>query len=162
MRALGADLTLVNSVDGGIDEALTRNMIERAGQIHERTGGFWTDQLNNTDQLDAYRAMGDEIWRQTEGRVDAFVRSVGTAGSVRGVAESLRAKHPGIHIVAVEPAVSAVRPALFPSLGGVCDTGGPRASGGGRISPRDPATRQPGAADAHRPADCQREAEWLI
>ena len=108
MRALGAELTLVNSVGGGMDEALTRNMVERARQIHERTGAFWTDQLNNADQLGAYRAMGDEIWRQTAGRVDAFVQSVGTAGSVRGVAESLRDKRSGIHIVAVEPSESAV------------------------------------------------------
>lgn len=108
MRALGADLTLVNSVDGGIDEALTRNMIEAARQIRERKGGFWTDQLNNTDQLIAYQTMGDEIWRQTGGKVDAFVQSVGTAASVRGVAESLRDKKPDIHIVAVEPGESAV------------------------------------------------------
>ena len=108
MRALGADLTLVKSVDGGLDEVLTRSMIEAARQIQERTGGFWTDQLNNTDQLCGYRTMGDEIWRQTEGRVDAFVQSVGTAASVRGVAESLREKNPEIHIVAVEPSESAV------------------------------------------------------
>ncbi len=108
MRALGANLTLVKSVDGGMDEALTRNMIETARQIRERSGGFWTDQLNNADQLGAYRTMGDEIWRQTEGRIDAFVQSVGTAASVRGVAESLREKNPDIHIVAVEPGESAV------------------------------------------------------
>ena len=108
MRALGADLTLVKSVDGGLDEALTRNMIEAARQIRERQGGFWTDQLNNADQLGAYRTMGDEIWRQTEGRVDAFVQSVGTAASVRGVGERLCEKNPDIHIVAVEPSGSAV------------------------------------------------------
>ena len=108
MRALGAELTLVKSVGGGMDAALTLNMIETARQIRERTGGFWTDQLNNADQLGAYRAMGDEIWRQTEGRVDAFVQSVGTAASVRGVAESLRGKRPDIQIVAVEPSESAV------------------------------------------------------
>jgi len=108
MRALGANLTLVKSDDGGMDEALTRNMIETARQIRERTGGFWTDQLNNADQLSAYRTMGDEIWQQAEGRVDAFVQSVGTAASVRGVAESLREKNPDIHIAAVEPSESAV------------------------------------------------------
>jgi cysteine synthase A len=108
MRALGAELTLVSSVDGGMDASLTRNMIEMARQIRERTGGFWTDQLNNPDQLGAYRAMGEEIWRQTEGRVDAFVQSVGTAASLRGVAESLRDKRSDIHIVAVEPTESAV------------------------------------------------------
>ena len=108
MRALGAELTLVNSVDGGIDETLTRNMIEAARQIQKRKGGFWTDQLNNADQLDAYRTMGDEIWQQTGGKVDAFVHSVGTAASLRGVGESLREKRPDIHIVAVEPSESAV------------------------------------------------------
>ncbi len=108
MRALGAELTLVNSVDGGIDETLTRNMIEAARQIRERNGGFWTDQLNNADQLEAYRTMGEEIWQQTGGKVDAFVHSVGTAASLRGVGESLREKRPDIHIVAVEPSESAV------------------------------------------------------
>lgn len=108
MRALGAELTLVKSVGGGMDAALTLNMIETARQIRERTGGFWTDQLNNADQLSAYRAMADEIWLQTEGRIDAFVQSVGTAASVRGVGESLRDKRPDIHIVAVEPSESAV------------------------------------------------------
>jgi cysteine synthase len=44
--------------------------------------------------------MGEEIWRQTEGRVDAFVQSVGTAASVRGVAGSLRDKRSDIYIVA--------------------------------------------------------------
>jgi cysteine synthase A len=108
MRALGAGLTIVESKDGGMDEALTRTMIEEARQIRERTGGFWTDQLNNADQLIAYHAMGDEIWRQTGGRVDAFVQSTGTAASVRGTAESLRRKNKDIHMVAVEPSESAV------------------------------------------------------
>ena len=108
MRALGAELTVVESVDGGIDEALTRNMIEAARRIRERTGGFWTDQLNNPDQLGAYRKMGAEIWQQTGGKVDAFVQSVGTAGSVRGVAEHLHGKNPDILVVAVEPSESAV------------------------------------------------------
>lgn len=52
--------------------------------------------------------MGDEIWRQTERKIDAFVQSVGTAASVRGVAESLRDKRADIQIVAVEPSESAV------------------------------------------------------
>lgn len=108
MRALGAELSLVKSVGGGMDEALTRNMVELARQIRERTGAFWTDQLKNADQLSAYHAMGEEIWRQTEGKVDAFVQCVGTSASVRGVAESLRARRANIHTVAVEPAESAV------------------------------------------------------
>lgn len=108
MRALGAELTLVESVGGGMDASLTRNMVEAARRIRERTGGFWTDQLNNRDQLIAYRRMADEIWDQTGGRVDAFVQSVGTAASVRGVAERLREKKRDVRIVAVEPSESAV------------------------------------------------------
>ena len=108
MKALGAELTIVKSVDGGIDEALTRSMIEAARVSQENSGGFWTDQLNNADQLIAYRGMGDEIWRQTGGNVDAFVHSVGTAASLRGVAETLRENNPSIHITAVEPSESAV------------------------------------------------------
>lgn len=108
MAALGAELTIVPSAGGGMDAALTRAMIEAARRITERTGAFWTDQLNNTDQLIAYHAMADEIWEQASGRVDAFVQSTGTAACVRGVAEVLRRNNPDIRIVAVEPRESAV------------------------------------------------------
>jgi cysteine synthase A len=108
MAALGAELTVIPSAGGGMDAALTRNMIEAARRIAERTGAFWTDQLNNTDQLTAYHAMADEIWEQTGGRIDAFVQSTGTAACIRGVAEVLRRNKPDIRIVAVEPKESAV------------------------------------------------------
>ena len=108
MEALGAKLTLVKSDSGGMDESLTRNMIAAAKTIHEEKGGFWTDQLNNLDPIGCYRDMGDEIWRQTGGNVDGFVQSVGTAGSLRGVAESLRDHNQDVQIVAVEPVESPV------------------------------------------------------
>ena len=108
MAALGAELTIVPSISGGMDAALTRNMIEAARQLTEQTGAFWTDQLNNTDQLTAYHAMADEVWAQSSGRVDAFVQSTGTAACVRGIAEVLRRNKPDMHIVAVEPKESAV------------------------------------------------------
>lgn len=108
MAALGAELTIVPSVDGGMDARLTRNMIEAARQIAGQTGGFWTDQLRNADQLSAYHRMGEEIWAQTGGRIDAFVQSTGTAASVRGVSEALRSHKPDMRTIAVEPAESAV------------------------------------------------------
>jgi cysteine synthase A len=52
--------------------------------------------------------MGEEIWAQTGGAVDAFVHSVGTAASLRGVAAVLRKHKPGVRVVAVEPAESPV------------------------------------------------------
>ena len=108
MKILGAELQIVPSEGGGMTGKLTRDMIEAARIIQEKTGAFWTDQLNNTDQLAAYHRMAEEIWTQTGGRIDGFVQSVGTAASVRGIAEGLRRYKPGIRIIAVEPAESAV------------------------------------------------------
>lgn len=108
MRVLGAQLHIVKSDGGRMTEKLTRDMVEAACAITAETGGYWTDQLKNTDQLVAYHRMADEIWRQTSGRVDAFVQSVGTAASLRGIAEALRRRHDGIRVVAVEPAESPV------------------------------------------------------
>jgi len=108
MAALGAELTIVPSAGGGMDAALTRDMIAAARDIQQRTGAFWIDQLNNTDQLAAYHAMGEKIWAQTDGHIDAFIQSTGTAASVRGIGEALRRHRPDVHIVAVEPKESAV------------------------------------------------------
>src|SRR5262250_1612483 len=108
MRILGAQLQIVKSEGGGMTGKLTRDMVEAARLITERTGGFWTDQLKNTDQLSAYLKMTDEIWLQTKGRVDVFVQSVGTAASLRGNAERLRSHNEHTRIIAVEPAESAV------------------------------------------------------
>ena len=108
MRALGAHLTIVPSGGKGITEELIKRMIETAREISARPGTYWTDQLNNHDAIAGYHAMGDEIWEQTEGAVDALVHSVGTAHSIHGVARALRKRKPSLHVTAVEPAESAV------------------------------------------------------
>jgi len=108
MAALGARLTLVPSPTGGTTRALTRDMIETARRLATAPGSCWTDQLNNTDQLSAYERMGEEIWTQTDGKVSAFVHSVGTGGSLRGIGTTLRARDAAVRLVAVEPAESAV------------------------------------------------------
>jgi cysteine synthase A len=98
----------VKSESGGMTEKLTRDMIEAARAITEETGGFWTDQLRNTDQLAAYHKMADEIWTQTNGRIDGFVQMVGTAASLRGIGERLRQRNENIRVFAVEPGESPV------------------------------------------------------
>jgi cysteine synthase A len=108
MRILGATLQIVKSEDGRMTEKLTRDIIEAARVVSEETGAFWTDQMKNRDQLAAYHVMADEIWSQTEGHVDAFVQSVGTAASVRGIGERLRRHRESVTVVAVEPSESAV------------------------------------------------------
>ena len=108
MQILGARLQIVTSDSGHMTEKLTRDMVEAARVIAEKTGAYWTDQLKNRDQLPAYHAMADEIRTQTDGQVDAFVQSVGTAASLRGIGEGLRRHREAIRIVAVEPAESPV------------------------------------------------------
>ncbi len=108
MRSLGANLHVVHSESGGMTEKLTRDMIEAARAIAEKPGSFWTDQLNNKDQLTAYHKMAEEIWSQADGKVDGFVQMVGTAASLRGTGEALRSYNERIKVIAVEPAESAV------------------------------------------------------
>jgi len=108
MRALGAELTLVPSEGGRTTKKLILDMIEAARALSREPGTYWTDQLNNHDSIAGYHALGEEIWAQTEGGVDAFVHCVGTAASLRGVATVLKRHKPSIRIVAVEPAESSV------------------------------------------------------
>jgi cysteine synthase len=108
MRLLGANLTIVSSDNGKQTEKLTRDMIQEAHHIAESTGAYITAQMENTDQLQAYKNLANEIWEQTGGHIDGFVQSVGTAAALRGISEALRERDNRIHFVAVEPAESAV------------------------------------------------------
>jgi cysteine synthase len=108
MRALGAELTLVPSEGGLTTKKLILDMVETARRLSQEPNTYWTNQLSNPDTIEGYYALGEEIWKQMGGEIDAFVHSVGTAASLRGVATVLKRYKPGIKIVAVEPAESAV------------------------------------------------------
>ncbi len=108
MAALGAELTLIDSPGNMTTRQLILDMIAAAEQIARGPRTYWTDQLNNQDSVAGYHELGEEIWRQTGGRVDAFVHSVGTGASSRGVATVLKRHNPKARVVAVEPAESAV------------------------------------------------------
>jgi cysteine synthase len=108
MQAFGARITEVPSEGGGITRSLVQRMIETSRELGARPGHWRCDQLNNPDAAGAYRALGDEIWRQTDGRVDAFVQGVSSAHSLHGVSRGLRRHHAALRAVAVEPAESAV------------------------------------------------------
>jgi cysteine synthase A len=108
MAALGAELTLVPSEGGLTTKKLVLDMIEAARELSRQPHTCWTDQLNNHDAVAGYHALGEEIWSQTGGEIDAFVHSVGTAASLRGVATVLKRRKPDVRIVAVEPAESPV------------------------------------------------------
>jgi cysteine synthase A len=108
MAAFGAELTLVPSEGGLTTKTLILDMIETARAMSGEPGVFWTDQLNNRDAIAGYHPLAEEIWQQTGGLVDAFVHSIGTAASIRGVAAVLKAHNPAVRVVAVEPAESPV------------------------------------------------------
>lgn len=108
MQAFGARITDVTSDNKKITEGLIKEMIETARRLSGEAGHWWVDQLNNHDGTQGYYPLGDEIWDQTAGRVDAFVHAVSTAHSIHGVAKALRLHKPDLHVAAVEPAESAV------------------------------------------------------
>ena len=108
MVALGAELTLVPSEGGRTTKKLILDMIETARRLSQEPNTYWTDQLNNHDSIAGYYTLGEEIWKQTQGSVDAFVHCVGTAASSRGVATVLKRYKPEVRIAVVEPGESAV------------------------------------------------------
>ena len=110
MRALGAELELIPAVEerGRVTAQDIRNMVERAAELAREPGTYATDQFNNPYVIPGHRDMlGREIWEQTGGEVTAFCHGIGTAGSLMGVSEALKAHSPEVRIVALEPAGSA-------------------------------------------------------
>jgi cysteine synthase A len=108
MAAFGAGLTLIPSEGGLTTKKLILDMIEAAREFSQRPHTYWTDQLNNLDSIAGYFPLAEEIWSQTNREIDAFVQSVGTAASSRGVATVLKRYNPKIKIIVVEPGESAV------------------------------------------------------
>jgi cysteine synthase A len=108
MKAFGAEVTDVTSENKKITESLIKEMIKRSKTISQLPGHWWADQLNNKDAEEGYYALGDEIWDQTNGKVNAFVHAVSTAHSIHGVTKTLQKHNENIRVYAVEPAESAV------------------------------------------------------
>ena len=105
MEAFGAQLEVLPSPEG-ITPQLIPRMMERAAEIVENVDGFATDQFHNTDMIEGYRGLGQEILEQLDDPPDAFCAYAGTAGCFVGVTRELRAAVPSLHRVAVEPAES--------------------------------------------------------
>jgi cysteine synthase A len=108
MAALGAEILVIPSEGGLTTKKLILDMIEAARKLSQDPHTYWTDQLNNHASIAGYHSLGEEIWTQTKGEVDAFVHCVGTAASSRGVATVLKRHQPGVRTVAVEPGESSV------------------------------------------------------
>src|SRR5437879_2422655 len=108
MRALGAELDVVPSVEGRpkVTSQDIHNMVARAKELASEPCHYATDQFNNPYIIPGHRDhLGREIWEQTGGRVTGFCHGIGTGSSLIGVAEALR--NHGVFIQGHEPASSA-------------------------------------------------------
>jgi cysteine synthase A len=104
LRALGAELVLTPGANG------MKGAIARAGElVAEIPGGFMPQQFENPANPAVHRATtAEEVWDDTDGKVDVFVAGVGTGGTVTGVGQALKERKPGVQIYAAEPSASAV------------------------------------------------------
>jgi cysteine synthase A len=111
LRLIGADLRLVPAVPYKDPGNYVRVSERLAGELAETepNGAIWANQFDNLANRDGhYATTGQEIWHQTAGRVDAFTCSVGTGGTLAGVAFALKEKNPNIRIVLADPMGSAL------------------------------------------------------
>src|SRR3954454_3957070 len=103
LRTYGAEVHATPSL-GGMNEA-----VALAERIVAERGAFMPQQFNNPANPEIHRrTTAEEIWRDTDGEVDALVCGVGTGGTITGVGQVLKERRPSVHVVAVEPATSAV------------------------------------------------------
>ncbi len=108
MRALGARVIELPSDGGRTTKELIERMIAAARELAAQPQTYYVDQFNNPDAAAGYHPMARELQEQAGSPIDVFVQSVGTAQCLTGAADQLRRTHPGIRIVAVEPAESPV------------------------------------------------------
>ena len=104
LRAYGADLVLTPGARG------MRGAIEKAKELAATTpNSFVPQQFNNPANPDIHRkTTAEEIWADTDGRIDILVAGVGTGGTITGVGEVIKERKPGFKVVAVEPLDSPV------------------------------------------------------
>lgn len=102
LRALGAQLVLTSADEG------TAGARRRALEILESTPNcYYIQQHSNPhNALAHYETTAEELWRDTDGRIDIFVAGLGTAGTLMGVARALKPRKPDMHIVGVEPEIA--------------------------------------------------------
>jgi len=104
LKILGAELELTDGPLG------MKGAIARAQKLlGEIEGAVMPQQFNNTANPEIHRnTTAEEIWNDTDGKIDVFVSGIGTGGTITGVSYVLKARKPDLHVVAVEPADSPI------------------------------------------------------
>ncbi len=103
LRAYGAELVLTPGPDG------MRGAVEKAEEIAAERGGILARQFANEANVKIHReTTAEEIWADTDGKVDIVVAGIGTGGTITGVGQVLKERKPEVQIVAVEPEESAI------------------------------------------------------
>jgi cysteine synthase len=104
LKALGAELVLTPGPDG------MGGAIRKAEELHASTpNSYIPQQFKNPANPEIHRkTTAEEIWRDSDGKVDIFISGVGTGGTVTGVGEVLKKRNPGVKIIAIEPTDSPV------------------------------------------------------
>tara|TARA_B100001093_G_scaffold431102_1_gene427048 strand:- start:287 stop:1216 length:930 start_codon:yes stop_codon:yes gene_type:complete len=108
MNSLGADLEVIKSRDGKITKELINKMINRAKEISKEPNTFFTNQLDNEDVIKGFVPLGEEILDQINGNIDAVCDTVGTAGTLMGIAKAFKNASSNSKIIAVEPSSSPI------------------------------------------------------
>ncbi len=108
MNSLGADLEVIKSRDGKITKELINKMINRAKEISKEPNTFFTNQLDNEDVIKGFVPLGEEILDQINGSIDAVCDTVGTAGTLMGIAKAFKNASSNSKIIAVEPSSSPI------------------------------------------------------
>ena len=102
LRAFGAELILTPAAEG------MRGAVAQA-ETYKDSGAVYVSQFENEAGPEIHRrTTGEEIWRDTDGTVDAVVSGIGTGGTITGVGQLLKSKNPAIKIFGVEPAASPI------------------------------------------------------
>ncbi len=103
LRAFGAELVLTEAAKG------MKGAVDKAAEIAQERGAVQVRQFDNPANVEIHRrTTAEEIWDDTEGRVDALVAGIGTGGTITGVGEVLKERKPGVKIFAVEPQESPI------------------------------------------------------
>jgi cysteine synthase A len=105
LRIIGAEVRPVPAVP----YRDPNNYVKLSARIAEEVGGFWANQFDNVANRRAhYEGTGPEIWEQTGGRIDAWVASTGTGGTLAGAGEFLKQRRPEVRVVLADPMGSAL------------------------------------------------------